>query len=496
MKSPILGSSYVARSVNAADNRMVNLFPEIIPDGGKENGFLSRAPGLTLLDTIGNGPIRGMIVALGFLYVVSGSGFYSVSPSLVVTRVGDVANDGTQVSMAVGIGIPVGDDSPLTRFIMIACNGPSYLAIIDQTGALTLSDNLVTTFDGFPSQGALTVAWINGYFLFNSPGTENVWGWYTPTIDVFDPLLVLAATGSPDNVVGVISDHRELWVFGEDSVEVWADAGVAGFPFQPIQGAYSEVGCASTYSIAKMDNSIFWLGRDDRGHGIVYRAEGYTAKRISTHAVEWQIQQYGDLSSAIAYTYQQDGHAFYVLSFPSQSTTWVYDAATQAWHERAAFSGGSFSRHRSNCQTFFNNLNLVGDYENGNIYSYDLSNYTDNGEIQKCLRSWRALPAGSNNLNRTTHHSLQLDCETGVGLNEGQGSDPQVMLRWSDDGGHTWSSEHWVSMGRIGQYSYRAKWYRLGMTLKLRDRVYEVSVTDPVKVAIMGAELHLSNTNA
>jgi len=278
-----------------------------------------------------------------------------------------------------------------------------------------------------------------------------------------------------------------------------------------------------------MDNGLFWLGRDRRGQGIVYRANGYAGVRISTHAVEWQIQQYADISDAIAYTYQQDGHSFYVLIFPTANTTWVYDAATQAWHERAGFAKGLFTRHRSNCQMSFNNKIVVGDFENGNIYAFDLDDYSDNGSIQKWLRSWRALPTGQNNLKRTTQHMLQLDCESGVGLNglvvnetiylqteaddylitesgdyliadqeaiATQGADPQVMLRWSDDGGHTWSNEHWASMGKIGQYYKRVIWRRLGMTVKLRDRVYEASGTDPVKIAIMGAELILSPTNA
>jgi hypothetical protein len=263
-----------------------------------------------------------------------------------------------------------------------------------------------------------------------------------------------------------------------------------------IQGAFNEIGCVSAYTIAKMDNGLFWLGTDARGQGIVYRANGYTGVRISTHAIEYAIAQYGNISDAIAYTYQQEGHAFYVLSFPSGNATWVYDVSTQAWHERAGFDNGEFMRHRSNCQCNFGGNIIVGDFENGNIYTFDLDVYADNGGIQKWLRSWRALPTGQNNLKRTAHHSLQLDCEAGVGLNTGQGSDPQVMLRWSDDGGHTWSNEHWSPLGKIGAYGQRTFWRRLGMTLKLRDRVYELSGTDPNKIAIMGAELIISPTNA
>ena len=245
-----------------------------------------------------------------------------------------------------------------------------------------------------------------------------------------------------------------------------------------------------------MDNQIYWLGQDERGTGIVYAMSGDVPARISTHAVEWQIQQYADISDATSYTYQQDGHQFYVLNFPSADTTWVFDVATGVWHERAEFSNGAFARHRANNKCVFANEVVVGDFENGNIYTLDLDIYADNGATQKWLRSWRALPTGENDFNRTAQHALQLNCEAGVGLNAGQGSDPQAMLRWSDDGGHTWSNEHWRSMGVIGKYGFRTIWRRLGMTTKLRDRVYEVSGTDPVKIAIMGAELHINKTGA
>jgi len=476
MKTPILGSSYVSRSVNAADSRMVNLFPEIIAEGGKEPAFLNRAPGLKLKVSVGTGPIRGMWSFNNTLYVVSGDKLFKVNTNYVVTLIGTVANSGP-VSMA---------DNGTQLFV--ACNGPSFIY-----NSTTNAFQQITDTD-FP--GAVTVAYLDGYFVFNEPNSQKIW--ITSLLDglSIDALDFASAEGSPDGVVGIIADHRELWVFGTNSVEVWYNSGNADFPLTRIQGAFNELGCAAPYSIAKMDNGLFWLGKDARGQGIVYRANGYTGQRISTHAVEWQIQQYNDMSDAIAYTYQQDGHSFYVLIFPSANTTWVYDVATQTWHERAGFANGAFTRHRSNCQAFFKNDVLVGDYENSNVYAFDLDDFSDNNGIQKWLRSWRALPTGQNNLTRTAHHSLQLDLETGVGLNLGQGNDPQVMLRWSDDGGHTWSNEHWVSIGKIGEYYRRAIWRRLGMTMKLRDRVYEISGTDPVKIAIMGAELIMSPTNA
>jgi hypothetical protein len=474
MKSPILGQAYVARSVNAADNRCINLFPEATPEAGKSAGFLNRAPGLRLLATIGTGPVRGLWTYGGYGYVVSGSELYKLDTAYGATLLGTVSGSGP-VSMA---------DNGFQLFV--ACNPDGY--IYDDT------TNLFGQITDVDYAGAVAVGYLDGYFVFNQPNSQTFW--ITQLLgSSIDPLDFASAEGSPDGLVTLIVDHRELWLFGTNSVEVWYDSGNATFPIERIQGAFNEIGCAAAYSVAKLDNGIFWLGSDARGNGIVYRANGYTGQRVSTHAVEFAIQGYADLSDAIAYTYQQEGHAFYVLIFPSAGATWVYDVATNSWTERAGFAAGVFTRHRSNCQMNFNGEIVVGDFENGNIYAFDLDVYADNGAEQKWLRSWRALPADTNDLKRTAQHCLQLDCETGVGLATGQGSDPQVMLRWSDDGGHTWSNEHWRSMGPIGQFGRRTIWRRLGMTTKIRDRVYEVSGTDPVKIAIMGAELSVTATN-
>ena len=569
MKSPILGSSYVIRSVNAADNRMINLYPEVIPEGGKEPAYLQRCPGLTRVVTVGTGPIRGLYTLGNFLYVVSGDQFYKLNSNYALQGANDLLlESGSFLLLEDGSRILLQDQS-----------NPS-LGVISGTGPVSMADNGTQIFiaanpDGYiyntatdsfaqitdpDFPGAVTVGYLDGYFVFNEPNSQRVW--VTALLDgtSIDPLDFASAEGSPDGLVSLIIDHREAWLFGTNSVEVWYNSGEADFPLTRIQGAYNEIGCIAPYSVAKMDNSVFWLGADARGQGIVYRANGYQGVRVSTHAVEFAIQQYGDLSDAVGYTYQQDGHTFYVLNFTNADTTWVFDAATGAWHERAGFRNGDFKRHRGNNHARFNGDPHVGDYENGKVYVYSLDVYADDGAVQKWLRSWRALPTGSNNLKRTAHHTLQIDLETGVGLagidpfdppveitteasiwlntesgapslvaNLGTqvpqdintqndlytlgvvedpgltlviestpvvGANPQLLLRWSDDGGHTWNGERTTSMGRIGQYGTRAIYRRLGMTTKIRDRVYEISGTDPVKVAIMGAELELSGTNA
>lgn len=550
MKTPILGGAYVARSVNAADSRLVNLFPEIIPESGKEPAFLQRAPGLKFLRTVGKGPIRGMWRIDQFGYVVSGNEVFRLDKGNNVQFLGNVTGTGP-VSMA---------DNGFQLFI--ACNGPSFI--------YNLTNNSFTQITDPDFPGAVTVGYLDGYFVFNEPDSQRIW--VTAVLDgsSIDPLDFASAEATPDRAVAVLIDHKEAWIFGDNSIEVWYNSGAADYPLTPIQGAFNEVGCVAPYSVAKLDNGIFWLGADARGQGIVYRATGYQAVRVSTHAVEWQIQRYGNMSDALAYTYQQDGHSFYVLIFPQANTTWVFDVATGLWHERAGWTNGAFTRHRSNCQMSFNSSVIVGDFQNGNLYTFDLNTFEDYDLPQRWLRSWRALPTSANNLKRTAQHTLQLDIESGALnpnilinqqvidtttgeeflltesndflaaeepdptfyalLQEDSGQilqengdllgldgtftqvvgkiilqtgmliadqlNPQVMLRWSDDGGHTWGNEHWRSVGKAGEWGHRVFWRRLGMTEKLRDRVYEVSGTDPVKIAILGAELELSGSTS
>lgn len=497
MKSPILGSSYVARSVNAADNRMVNLFPEIIPEGGKEPAFLQRCPGLTLWNTVGAGPIAGMHAMTDgngypLLLIVSGQNLYRSTAGAAPVLVGGVP-------FLSNTGVNFADNG--TQVMIASVDLAAYIYNINTNALVRITDG------DFP--GARTVAYLDGFFVFNvgyhpTDPTLSQQVWCSDLLDgtSVTPLNFASAEASPDGVIAVCASFGELWVFGADTTEVWYNAGTAGFPFAPIKGAYMETGCVSADTVQKLDNTIFWLGRDARGQGIVYKANGYRAERVSSHALEWQLYQYSqsyDLNTIRAFTYQQNGHAFYVLCFPETALgylTWVYDVATGVWHERASYSAGTMIPHRGNCSTFAFNKNMVGDRENGKVYYFDPTLYSDAGTDTKWLRSWRALPSGQNNLKRTAHHSLQLDCETGV-QNAGEPvADPQITLKWSDDGGHTWSNGTTISMGASGNYSKRVIWRRLGMTMKLRDRVYEVSGTDPVSIIINGAELIMSPTNA
>jgi len=452
---------------------MVNLYPELNAEGGKEAGFLRKCPGLKLLATVGDGPIRGMYVFKGLIFVVSGLELYAMGNDYIPVKIADVTGTSTVVMADNG------------GQLFIACDPDAFVYDF----SLNVTFNLGVYDADF--QGARAVGYLDGYFTYIEPNTQKLW--VTSILDgtEIDPLDFSSVEGSPDNLVSLLINHREVWLFGTDSVEVWYNAGTADFPLQRIQGAFIEVGCAATASPSKLDGSIFWLGTDQRGSYSVYRSNGYTSQRVSTHAVEWQINNYPRVDDAVAFSYRQDGHEFYFLSFPTADITWVYDVITQTWHERGYYetSTGLFERHRANSHVFYDNRNIVGDYENNKVYQVDGDTYDDNGNPIRWLRSWRALAPGTDDLKGQQHYALRIDCESGVGISLGQGVDPQIMLRWSDDGGHTWSDERWASMGKIGEHYGKVIFRRLGQTKKLRDRVYEISGTDPVKVIINGASI-------
>lgn len=467
-----IGPSYNLTTVDIDAQRCINMYPQMVESGlGKEGQVASlvSTPGLSLLATVGNGPIRGMYTSsAGVLYVVSGNTLYSLDSSWADTTIGTLNTSTGQVSMS---------DNGTNLFVVDGDYGYAHTFGVNSLVQITDSNFL----------GADQVTYQDGYFIFNRPDTQQ---FYISELNAitFDGADIASSEGSPDNIVGLISDHRELWLFNENTTEVFYNSG-ASFPFQRIEGAFIEHGCAARWTIQKMNNAVFWVGKDDKGRGVVYMARGFEPQRISTHAIEEAISGYGDISGAVAFTYQKNGHHFYCLNFSGAATTWVFDTATGLWHERVYTNAGDFERHRANAHAFAYSTNVVGDYENGKLYSLSDTTYTDNGDA---ITRQRVFPHISASQKRLIINSLQIDMKTGVGLDGAtttQGNDPQAMLDWSDDGGYSWSNEHWTTMGKIGVRLRRVLWRRLGFT---RDRVFRLTITDPVPVALISAEIELT----
>ena len=396
---------------------------------------------------------------------------------------------------------------------------------VGSTTIYALNFTQIPSSDGAFS-GANTVDIIDNYFVYNDPGTQK-WGSSDFLSPISPALSYGLKDGGPDNLVSLIVDHREVYLLGETSSEVWVDAGLTPFPFQRIPGTSTQHGIAAVFSVARLGNSFAYVSRNSRGEAQIMQMNGYIPQRISTHAVENTLTGQ-NVEDAIAWTYQLEGHECYVVTFPSIDLTWVYDIATQMWHKWLYVNNDNvYERHRGNCCALFQGMVLVGDYENGKVYMLDRQNYTDDGQEIRRLRRAPHLVA---DLQRQYFDEFQIQFQPGVGTtglsiqtgaiqpstiqspytiypsesltvgpNEilylGEVSTiniqdtttyPQAMLRWSNDGGSTWSNEHWVTIGQQGKYKNRAIWRRLGMA---RDRVFEVVVSDPVKAVIVSANL-------
>lgn len=471
-----IGPSYTLEVPSANAQRTVNLYLEAQEAWPcKDNtARLVATPGLRLLTTLGPGPIRGVYwSSTDQLFVVSGSNLWEVF-------------SGWSASMRSG-----GIGSSSTGRVTMADNGTT-LMIGDGTAtawnaALAVGSALSVVADVDCPGGYIT--WQDGYFVNTVPATNRfqISGINAVTYDALD---VASKEGRPDKLVMALCVNRQLWLFGEQTTEVWWDSGAALFPFERIDGAFIETGTISAATCCVVAGSVTWLGNDQRGSGTVWHAQGYLPQRISTHAVERALSSYANLASSFAFVYRQNGHEFYQLTVPPSTTdaggTWCFDFAVGQWHERSYLdSSDGELPHRAACASVAFGSVVVGDRLNGNLYSYDTDYYSDNGDP---IRRLRQSPHLSSAEKRIRHNAFELQAEPGVGLQSGQGSAPLATLSWSDDGGHIWSNQHTVSMGLVGQYKNRFRWRRLGVS---RDRVYRVETSEPVPVVWLGAELEL-----
>lgn len=478
MRTPFLGVSYTSRSKTLANDECINLYPEINDTkGGKAVGGFYMTPGLDFLTRLGAGPIRGSIYMAGVLYVVSGAGFYSVDKNWNGTLLGTLTNALTPVSL-------IGNGAQVAIF-----DGNSGFVFIQATTGIVASLSPIN----LPFIGSLSATYQDGFGLVNQVGTNSWWQSNLLDLTTWQPLNFTTADAQPDNIIAIASLKREVWLIKQHDAEIWVNGGLPGFSFERLDGVFIESGIAAPYSLAKAGEVLVWVSQNEEGQGIVVANEGYQLRRISTHFIERRIQGYSTMADAVAYTYQDEGHMFYVLNFPTGNETWVYDFTSSqklgepAWHRRAAFNNGTWNRHLGNTHCSAYGRHVIGDYSSGNLYAYNLSNPLDNGAQRRWLRSWRALPQPAEE--PTRFDSLRIDMQTGIDVPAG--TNPQCVLRWSDDDGRKWPVTRFESAGKTGETALRVKFNRLGSTKRATglDRRFELSSSDVFGVALIGAEL-------
>lgn len=479
MRIPLLGGAYQSRSLIASAQRSVNLYPEMNPPESSPPVPVTHFP-TPGLRKVSQAPIAGKVrseyrATNGDLYIIvngtNNSVVYFVSATFSWTQIGTIPLNQTPVWFA---------DNGLAIVIV---DGTTVGYVID------MATRLFSTISATNFSGGRSVTYLDTFFVFNVPGTNqfyislsNVTSAMLIAGTAFDALDIAAKTGSADPIVALASIHGELWLIGDLTTEIWANTGAADFTFGRIPGAFIDHGCAAPYSMSQQDVSLFWLAQDRQGKAIVVKNDGYGLDRISTHAIEQDIQSYTIINDAIGYCHQIDGHAFYVLTFPAQSKTWAYELATGQWHERASIDGnGNLIRHRGNCFAFAYGQGFVGDYQNGSLYVYDQDYYFDANQPIPRIRTF---PHLLDDGDRVTYASFTADIEVGQTGGVLTNNPWLISLRWSDDRGSSYGSPVIQSMGAGGQFLTSPQWNRLGLA---RDRVFELSWDAPVKTSLNGA---------
>ncbi len=436
----------------AGQELLINVYPRKSV-GGKYKFTLINSPGLAYFTELPTFPVKGLHQNGDRAFAVTPTKLYEIFKNGSFKELGDVNLTGRVVMEDNG-----------TQLVMV--DGIKGYYFDDDTGEV----NEITAEGFYP---ASTVTYQDGYFLFDRKGTGQFF--VSDLLNVtFDPLDFASAEGQPDPLVAVLSDHREIFMFGSETIEVWYNSGADDFPFERNQGAFVEKGCAARYTVAKQNNTVYFVGSDL----MVYQMTGYTPVRVSDHAVEKTLKDV-DLSDAFAYTYQDEGHLFYVLTIPARNLTWCLDISAGSWHIRQSYQ---FGRHQSNNAIFFDSKTLVGDFQNGRIYQMASNYYTDDGE--PVIREF-VLPTINDGRRFLTIDSLEFDMSSGVGLTDGQGSDPELRVYFSKDNGQTYSQNFKVAkIGKKGNYLTRAKVNRFGCA---RQFTFKIEISDPIPIDIGGA---------
>lgn len=455
----ITGGTYQSRSKPLSNEITQNLYAELVDNPSAKSKYVLHAfPGLSLFGTA-TGISRGLYQANNTLYRVCGTKLYEVSSAGTHTEIATIP--GTSRCIFTGIG--------------------SNVIIVTQGIPYQWDGSTLTTINDADLETPQSATHLNNQIIYQGDNARFA------SSDVGDATSInslnyATAESKPDNLVRVYAFDETLYLFGEKTIERWWNSGVGNPPFDRIQGGIFEVGLEAIHSVANNDNALYFLADDNH----VYQIANGQINQVTDISTHRAIEGYGDITGAIGFCYTIEGQRFYQINFPVQNKTFLYSETIGQWYTLS--SNGK--RHYANSYAFVYRKHLVEDYRNGNLYELDINTYSDNGDAVKRIRQTGAFTGEliGKPGKRVEFKRLELIMETGVGLNTGQGSDPKIMMSFSDDGGRTWSPERWGSIGKSGEFKRRVEWHGLGSAY---ERIFRFSVSDPVYVSFHSGSLDI-----
>jgi hypothetical protein len=473
---PLCLQAYQARASDAAAVRSLNLYLERMPQPESKVGdVLIGTPGIELFTDIGGSTTNS---CRGLYRTSTGRTFGAYG-----TALWEIFANGTQtkrLNLAAQVSRVVMQDDGTTMLIADGYGCLAYALATNSTTAVSFPDPFYPTWIGYIGK---RMVGIDGSADYRWSDINQPTVWNALSVDEADTFA--------DELIAARVIRDELWLWGPRSYEVRRLTDDPQYPFRLVGGSAGEIGCGSPNSVTKIGDVVYWLGSSTAGEGIVYRSNGYSAEAVSNPAISYQIGQLPQTSDAVGWAYQEEGHVFYVLTFIQGDRTFVFDATTGAWHERSSRNPTTNTQHRWSplyaVHTDYGTL--LGSQAGPFVLRSSLdvfTEYYDRTHTAQTVPRILDTPHYWSGMDVVSIDEFALDIGAGVGLQAGQGSDPQVMLQLSKDGGHTWGSERWRSFGLIGQYDRRVAWRMLGRSRSLMVRL---QVSDPVRVHIIGARM-------
>lgn len=467
---PMFGSGLAGKSFVVTRQRRLNCYLETRQDGDKTDVAVYGTPGLVAAfapTTPLSQPLRGFLGTQTALYIVAYNQFQSLSSVGASLASGILGTSAGLVSMAFS-----------TIQVVIADGAAGYLYVPATSTFSVLPPS-------FPN-GARTVTFVSNFFVAESPGTPQFWVSNVNDGSTWDSLSFASASSYSDNILAVDNISGNLILFSELHTEFWQNIGANPEPFAPILSAANEFGLAAIFSRAHVNQTLIFLAQTREGQVQVVQITGYNAAPISNPDLEYIINQFSVVADAVGLSYEADTHKFYQITFPTANRSFLFDTSTGLWSDVQTGPSVIPSRHWGNLSTYYAGKTLISDFATNQIYTTSPTQYTDNGQI--IIREIITRHILSN-FNRIRISLVYLDMETGVGLQAGQGSNPQIMLQYSKDNGRTWSAERWASSGLVGMYLTRVIWRRFGST---RDATFRIRMSDPVKFVITEGAIKLA----
>lgn len=454
---PVVGNTYTSRSLPVSAQVTRNFYLEAGQDS-ENQVTLQPFPGLTLFAATGVGTNRGVGVFNNEFYAVTGATLYKVSSAGVTTTIGTIPGFNRCV---------LTEDT--ARLVIATGSTKPYM----------YDGTTLTAGTDADLPNAATVAYIRNRVVYDGNNSDIAFA------DLGSPLSVnsaniTAADSKPDDMLAVYAFRDQLFGFGETSIAPYYNSGSSNPPYALIQNAVQEIGIKAPYSLASNYRSLYFLGSDL----MVYRIGAIQPEPIGNPSIGQAIAQYLTPEDAYGQCFSFNNQSFYLLTFPGNAS-WLYTEGL-GWTNLAEGTDGAphLISGYANCY----GKHLVGDRASGNIYEFDFNSFQNNGNSIDRQRDTIKISGKELGFpgKRIFMSRLELVVETGVGIITGQGSDPRIMMSFSDDGGRTWSPEQWGYLGQMGSFTYSQNpvWHSLG---SFYERMFRFRVSDPVKTVIISA---------